>query len=198
MRIISGIWGRTKLVEFGKMSHLRPTTDRVKESLFNIIPMDLQGSRVLDLFAGTGSISFEALSRGASYAELVELNPRSIAIINENCEKLKIDALMSSQKNIQKKLKVKIVKGDVFKFLEKRDPLAPTFDFVFADPPFDSVPIQNVLTAVDESNVLASHSLFVMESPRRQSENLSAPKLELVDCRHFGDKDLLFFRKVQS
>src|SRR5690606_35256713 len=106
MRIISGKFGGRKLVHF-KADHIRPTTDRVKEVIFNKLQSDIDGSRVLDLFSGTGSLALEALSRGASWVTAVEKNPKSIEIIKKNCELLKIPPG-----------EIALVKKDVLAFLK--------------------------------------------------------------------------------
>jgi 16S rRNA (guanine966-N2)-methyltransferase len=86
VRIISGKWKGRQLVSF-KANHIRPTTDRVKETLFNILQHDIPDSRILDLFGGTGNLSFESLSRGARFVELVESHKISLKIIQENMTK---------------------------------------------------------------------------------------------------------------
>src|ERR1700728_2910160 len=89
MRIIAGLFKGHKLVSFDE-DHIRPTTDRVKESVFNILTPMIEGARVLDLFSGTGNLGFEALSRGAVKVDMIEKSPRSIAIIKKNIAHLKV------------------------------------------------------------------------------------------------------------
>ena len=120
MRVIAGsLKGRT-FVSFNS-SHIRPMSDMVKESLFNIINLHIQGAEVLDLFSGTGSLSIEAISRGAKRAICVESNKQSIGIIKKNIEKFNLEDSIS------------VYKQDVFKFLKTCD---RKFNMVFVDPPF--------------------------------------------------------------
>jgi 16S rRNA (guanine966-N2)-methyltransferase len=120
LRIISGKY-KGQLVPF-QADHIRPTTDRVKESLFNILGDFCDNARVLDLFAGTGSLGFEALSRGAREVVFVEQNRKSIDIIRRNHEKLRVSESLQ------------IVNKDVLSFL--RSYSGEPFDLIFIDPPF--------------------------------------------------------------
>src|SRR4051812_6497919 len=106
MRIISGKFKGQRLASFDE-EHIRPMTDRVKESLFNIWSGYIEEARVLDLFSGTGSVGLEALSRGAKSIDMVEKSPKSIQIISKNCQLLKITE------------GVDIHKQDVLIFLER-------------------------------------------------------------------------------
>src|SRR4051812_43364744 len=115
MRIIGGKFKGRNLVSF-KADHIRPTTDRVKESIFNKLQNDIPGGRVLDLFSGTGNLAIEALSRGADYVIAVELNRKSLMIIRENLEILGI------------KNEIEVVGDDVLKYVRK-----------YTGPPFDVI-----------------------------------------------------------
>lgn len=107
MRIISGKYKGHPLVEF-KADHIRPTTDRVKETLFNKLMFELEGTKVLDLFSGTGNLGIEALSRGAREVTFVEKHPKSLEILKKNLAKLKIPAV-----------DYKIINMDVLSYLKK-------------------------------------------------------------------------------
>src|ERR1035437_557283 len=89
MRVISGKFKGRQLVEF-EADHIRPTTDRVKETLFNKLMGQVEGARVLDLFSGTGNLAIECTSRGAAWVDMVESHKKSLEIIRENLNKLKI------------------------------------------------------------------------------------------------------------
>jgi len=121
MRIIGGSLGGRRVNPPAKMPHTRPTTDIAKEGLFNIIQnnLELEGFKTLDIFGGTGSISYELASRGATDLTIVEKDPAMYEFIKKNSESLGI-------KNF------KVVKMDVFKFLEQCN---EQFDFIFAGPP---------------------------------------------------------------
>lgn len=181
MRIISGRWKGHQLVSF-KADHIRPTTDRVKESLFNIIQFELEGARVLDLFCGTGNLGLEALSRGAAHVTFIEKSPQSLEITRANIAKLKVP-----------KEEYGIRAVDVLRFLQgyEGDP----FDLIFADPPFTEAMAHDVLLAADRSGVFAPHTLLMIESARRERLDEEYQTLKRTDSREFGDKVLSFFRK---
>jgi 16S rRNA (guanine(966)-N(2))-methyltransferase RsmD len=122
VRIIGGDW-RSRLVAFPDEPGLRPTPDRVRETLFNWLGQDLSGKRCLDLFAGSGVLGFEALSRGADEVVMVERSGRVARALRENAARLDARGL-------------RVVVGDALHFLA--DPAAGRFDVVFIDPPFGS------------------------------------------------------------
>lgn len=121
MRIIAGKWG-SRVIEAPPGRGTRPTTDRVRESWMSALHLDLPGSRVLDLFAGSGALGLEALSRGAEHATFVEKSGGALRALRGNIEKL--DATDDST----------VVKGDAIDFLEKAPEHA--FDIILADPPY--------------------------------------------------------------
>lgn len=184
MRIIAGKYKGHPLVAF-KADHIRPTTDRVKETLFNIIQFDVEGARVLDLFCGTGNLGLEALSRGAREVLFVEKHPKSIQIARQNMEKLKIPAGVARIQN-----------DDVLRFLQKYE--GEPFDIVFADPPFTEAMAHDVVTAADESRVFARQTVLCIESARKERLDAEYKTLFRSDSREFGDKILSFFRKKDN
>ena len=119
VRIIGGAW-RSRLVEFPDSPDLRPTPDRVRETLFNWLGQDLSGRACLDLFAGSGALGFEALSRGAAAAVMVEKDPAALRALRENAEKL-------GARNLT------VVRGDALEFARES---RARFDVVFVDPPY--------------------------------------------------------------
>lgn len=181
MRIIAGRWKGHPLVAF-KADHIRPTTDRVKESLFNKIQFDIEGSRVLDLFCGTGNLGLEALSRGAEHVLFVEKNPKSISITKSNLTKLK-----ASPEEFD------IRSADVLKFLKAYE--GEAFDFIFADPPFTEAMAHDVMQAADESKAFGEKTTLMIESARRERIDDEYESLVRVDFREFGDKVLSFYKK---
>lgn len=121
MRIIAGRFKGRRL-EPPKDSRVRPTGDRLREAWMSILQDSLPGARVLDLFAGSGALGLEALSRGAARVDLVELNPASLVALKQNIESLGVEA------------QVQVHRGDAMRFAEK---LAPaSYDIVLADPPY--------------------------------------------------------------
>ena len=123
VRIIGGHW-RSRLVRFAERPGLRPTPDRVRETLFNWLGQDLTGRTVLDLYAGSGALGFEAASRGALRVVMVERDPASVRSLRENCT-----ALAAAQ--------VEVVKADALEFLKSE---RAQFDVIFLDPPFAAAP----------------------------------------------------------
>ena len=152
MRIISGIYGRRRFDVPSSFS-ARPTTDFAKENLFNVINnlTDLEGADALDLFAGTGSISFELLSRECKSVTAVEKNNAHASFIAKVAKELKTDSLH-------------LIRGDVFRYLHS----APKqgFDFISADPPYALKELPEVPALVFEHDLLRDGGIFVMEHPK--------------------------------
>ena len=119
VRIIGGLW-RSRLVDFPDAADLRPTPDRIRETLFNWLGQDLTGMACLDLFAGSGALGFEALSRGAASVIMVEKNPAVLRALRDNADKLGATGLT-------------VVRGDALEFARGA---RSRFDVVFLDPPY--------------------------------------------------------------
>ncbi|MDE7245173.1 MAG: 16S rRNA (guanine(966)-N(2))-methyltransferase RsmD, partial [Oscillospiraceae bacterium] len=153
MRVITGSARGRKLKELEGLE-TRPTTDRVKEGIFNIIQFDIEGRRVLDLFAGTGQLGIEALSRGAANATFVEQRRDAVSLIRGN---LKITNLEAA---------AKVVCGGAVPFLQSTK---ERFDLVFLDPPFPANLWESTLTAISGFDILSDHGIIVCESPAEQS-----------------------------
>ncbi len=152
VRVIAGEW-RSRRIAFPNAPGLRPTPDRVRETLFNWLGHDLDGYRCLDLYAGSGALGFEAHSRGASQVVMVESNPVVVRALEANA------ALFSANR-------LKIVRADALEFL-RRDTHAGTtggmlFDVVFLDPPFDQGVPDKVLSLL--APLLATGGLVYMEA----------------------------------
>ncbi|MEK6556654.1 MAG: 16S rRNA (guanine(966)-N(2))-methyltransferase RsmD [Bdellovibrionota bacterium] len=179
MRIISGKLKGRRLKSF-KADHIRPTTDRVKETLFNILMSDVPDARVLDLFSGTGNLAIEAWSRGAKYVEAVELNKKSIFIIRDNLKELGIEK------------EIKIVASDVFKYVKsyKGEP----FDLVFVDPPFTEKIAHSSMEAIALSRVCRPGGVVIIESSAQERIDDEYKSFKLLDRREFGDKSASIFR----
>jgi 16S rRNA (guanine966-N2)-methyltransferase len=179
LRIISGKFKGQHLVSF-KADHIRPTTDRVKETVFNILQSEITGARVLDLFSGTGNLGIESLSRDCAEVTFVEKNKKSLGILSENLSKLKIvDGF-------------RIVPQDVFKFAKAY--VGEGFDVIFADPPFTESIADQVVQAVNDSNLFHHATILAIESGRREKILDDYSKLTRYDFREFGDKFLSLYR----
>jgi len=155
MRIIGGEWGGRKIHPPSKMPYTRPTTDIAKEGLFNIIQSNrgLEGLKTLDLFGGTGSISFELASRGATDLTIVEKDSQMLAFIRKTAETLGLTQL-------------KVVPSDVFRFLKNTK---EQYDFIFAGPPYALGTIDQIPEFVVGGNLLKKNGWFVLEhTPRNR------------------------------
>ncbi len=179
MRIIGGQFKGRRLNPFIE-DKIRPMTDRVKESLFNIVGNDLKGISVLDLFSGTGSLALECLSRGAHYVLSVERHRGAIALMKKNF--LEFDVLDN----------VRIINNDVFKFLKEYQ--GEAFELILIDPPFTEKWGDAVMKDIAESHVLGDTSIVVIEISRFEVVEKTYNTLKQVDQRSFGDKCLTFYK----
>lgn len=177
MRIVGGQY-KGRLFNPGKSFKARPTTDMAKESLFNILQnqIDFEGIKVLDLFSGTGSISFEFASRGCTDITSIELNFQHHRFIKEVIEKL-------GEKSI------KAIKANAFHYCEKTD---LTFDLVFADPPYDHKQFADVPKLVLSGNLLKPGGLFILEHSKNYDFSTFP---EFIEIRNYGSVHFSFFRK---
>ena len=181
MRIISGRFKGRVLASF-QADHIRPTTDRVKETLFNKWMHSLDEARVLDLFSGTGSLGLEALSRGASHVQFVEINLKSIDILKKNTALLKVPNSEYS-----------ILKSDVITFLNKYK--GEAFDLILIDPPFTEKMAHDVMSALAKSACFKEETLIAIESQKKEKMENEYPPLYRYNLNDYGDKVLSFFTK---
>ncbi|OQB28692.1 MAG: Ribosomal RNA small subunit methyltransferase D [Chloroflexi bacterium ADurb.Bin180] len=157
----------------------RPVTDRVKVSLFNILGDSVAEARFLDLFAGTGGIGIEALSRGAALAVFVERNERALATIRRNLELTRLGSV------------AQVVRRDVFRFLESYQ--GEAFDIVYVAPPQYKGLWRRTLQLLDGSSVVAEGGLVVAQIHPREYEAVDLSQLELSDQRKYGSTMLCFY-----
>ena len=153
MRIIGGELGRRRISPPANMPHTRPTTDVAKEGLFNVISnnLDIEELKTLDLFGGTGSISYELASRGANDLTIIEKDPKMYEFIKKTAGELKLQNF-------------KVLKLDVFKFI---DQCADKFDFIFAGPPYALGNIDDLPKVIFEKQLLSAKGWFVLEHTPR-------------------------------
>ena len=173
MRIISGKHRGRVLAEF-RGKDIRPTADRVKESLFNILSARIPGARVLDLFCGSGSVGLEALSRGADYVVFNDASRESLAVLQKNLDLLRV--------------KAKVYNMDFRALLESID---ITFDIIFLDPPYKSDAGEQALEIIARRGLLNTGGVAVLESDRPFEG--SAHGLVRYDERKYGITYLTFF-----
>lgn len=182
MRIVAGEFrGRSLIAPTG--NEIRPTTDRVRESLFSILENRygdlLHDGKIIDLFAGTGAFGLEAVSRGAAFVLFVEQSREAQRIIARNIDELKL------------KKRVQILRKDVTK-LQKMHKEGP-FDIVFADPPYGMGLAEKAAITLIKNGWMSERSLFVAED-RKGSSAPFLPSFNLVDQRIFGDTVIRFFK----
>ena len=179
MRIISGKFGRRKINPPAKMPYTRPTTDVAKEGLFNILQnrMILEGAKTLDLFGGTGAISYELASRGAADLTIVEKDGMMQNFIQQNIK------LLGMQQ-------ARVFRTDVFQFLENCNEI---FDFIFAGPPYALSTIDELPKIIIEKNLLSTVGYFVLEhTPRNDYKDFKGYSFQ----RNYGTTVFSFFEKV--
>lgn len=179
MRVITGS-ARGKRLKEPRNQDTRPTTDRVKEGLFNIVQFDLEGRRVLDLFAGTGQLGIEALSRGAAHVTFVDLRRESAALVQEN---LALTGLAD---------RANVVQGDSLAFLAA---CGEKFDMVFIDPPYNTPLLEQALELAAKIDILREHGIMICESAaERQLPPLNAPYCRGKEYR-YGQIKLTAYRR---
>lgn len=184
MRIIAGKYKGHQLVAF-KADHIRPTTDRVKETLFNQIQFDIADASVLDLFCGTGNLGLESLSRDATHCTFVEKNTKSLTITRQNIEKLKVPADS-----------YKIINMEVISFLKSYK--GAPFDIILADPPFTEKMAHFVVEAASQSEAFGPNTLLAIESERKERMDDEYGDVFRYKVKEFGDKYLSMFRHKSS
>ncbi len=172
MRVVSGALRGLRL-ETVSEDGIRPTTDRVKESIFNILQFQISGKRFLDLFGGSGQIGIEAASRGAEEVFIVENNPKAQKIIRKNIGKL------------EGKFEVSLFSEDALKFLSGfSSRFGCKLDIVFLDPPYDSDFFEEISESVDE--VMDEDGLIVTETDSRNKTRESIGKFDLKKSYKYG------------
>ena len=181
MRIPGGIH-RGRVLKVPDGLEVRPTQDRVREALFNILMHDIAGARFLDVFAGSGAVGLEAMSRGASSVVFVERNPRHIAYIKANSAMLK--------------LAPEIIQADAYQFLAGYS--GAPFDIVYADPPYalgEEQGFETVLANLAARNVLKAGGLFIAETTLKMSVS-DLPGWDLCRDREYGKTRIAIWRRV--
>jgi len=168
MRIIGGSRKGHKLYEFEGMD-IRPTTDRVKESIFNLIQEYISNASCLDLFGGSGALSFEALSRGADNCVCVDVDERSIELIKKNAQNLKFPNFT-------------IIHKDAMEFIRSTD---EKFSVIFLDPPYNKGFIAPVINAICENELLQDDGIIMLESDF-SDEHSEFASLEILKQRKYG------------
>jgi 16S rRNA (guanine966-N2)-methyltransferase len=182
MRIIAGRFKGRRLAEPGKLA-LRPTSDSLRETLFNVLGSSVDGAVVLDGFAGTGALGLEALSRGARRATFVESDRRAITLIEENIRRCGVENACA------------IVKRDFLASAPERQHAGPKdaemFDLILLDPPYDVDDLEAVVR--EGAPMLARTGRLVLEHSRRRPSPMTVTPLQRVRLLTAGDSALSFY-----
>lgn len=181
MRIITGSAKGFKL-KAPKGLAVRPTGDRVKESLFNILSGKIAGAAVLDLFAGTGNLGLEALSRGANSAIFVDNAVASLNIVKENAQHIRLHE------------KCQFWKMDVLKSIDRCNEDAKEFDLIFCDPPYNKGYLSAVVQRLEEKPILCSGGILVFEHSRHETLNFMPQKFKIVRSELYGETAVTLFQ----
>ncbi|MBI5638259.1 MAG: 16S rRNA (guanine(966)-N(2))-methyltransferase RsmD [Nitrospinae bacterium] len=179
MRIVGGHARGCTLAGPGNKK-IRPTPDKVRQALFNMI--EVEGDSFCDLFSGTGAIGCEALSRGAASVTIVEHHLPSVVLIRQNVEKV--------SKMLPAPAQTRVVKQDAVEFLRGCGQDNNRFDFIYCDPPYDWDGRSALLTAAYNAKALLPDGILILEMP---SKGLQPPEFEPIKEKRYGDTKLLFY-----
>lgn len=176
MRIVGGKYRHRIIIYPDDATHTRPTKDRVREAIFSAIG-DISNARVLDLYAGSGAMGIEALSRGASHCTFVDISPVAIKTIKENLNNLKID---NNEYEVIKNKDISAIES----FKNK-------FDLIILDPPYEEGQYELIVNLLKEKDLLSEHAIIVMEANR-------SIKLENIDYiknkeYHYGEINVFIY-----
>ena len=179
MRVITGT-ARGRRLKTPEGMDIRPTTDNVKESIFNIIQFDIEGRRVLDLFAGTGQLGIECLSRGASEVVFIDSSRDAVRIVKENLKTCGFNA--------------PVLQMDAVNYLKA----CGKFDLIIIDPPYDSGIYDSVLETINLVDILSDGGIIICESRREKSlPEMSAPYRKAREY-NYGKVKLCLYRKENA
>ncbi len=179
MRIIAGKYKGQQIVAAGNNS-IRPTTDRIKESIFNVLGDFVLDARVLDLFSGSGNLGLEALSRGAASVTFVDKSANSLRVLRKNIQKLKVTE------------PVQVVKKDILAFLRQNK---QPFDLIFADPPFKWNRFVELLPLAFLPENLTEFGLVVLESERTHEIEWDTNVYEVIYQKQFDRSIISIFSR---
>jgi len=188
IRVIAGQFKGRKLA-FLKNGLFRPTLDRVKESIFNVLGDNVESKYVLDLFCGIGSLGIEAISRGASRVVFVDNNKTILGIAKKNIKALALESqakfVLFDVFDLDKLVFTKLLKNS------NRDSSTPGFDIIFADPPYDKFYGNMICELIINQDILYPGGVFVLERFKKESPEHN--KLKLIKKLKFGQTEVDFF-----
>jgi 16S rRNA (guanine966-N2)-methyltransferase len=181
MKVIGG-HARGRRLKAPKGQSVRPTSARVKEALFNILPHELSGVKILDLFAGSGNVTIEALSRGAAEAVLVDAAADSGKVIRENLQRL----------DLLDRTKIWIM--PVTRAIRRLERQGETFDMIFLDPPYGHGLVETTAKLIARAGLLRDAGVLIAEHCVRDQVGVRYDSLVLEDQRRYGETLLSFFK----
>src|SRR5581483_3882895 len=182
MRIIAGTLKGRKLSAPAGLE-LRPTSDRVKEALFNIISNQIEGAAFLDLYAGTGSVGMDALSRGASEVVFVENNKRHLHYLKKNVSSCSFQG------------RAEIFNISALDFLKKVRRSTRLFDFIFIDPPYGSNEVEKILPMLQEGDMIRNQGMVIIEHFHKKTLPEKSGNLFFLKKYKYGETVLSFYAK---
>ena len=181
MRITGG-QAKGRLLASLRGWNIRPTSDKVREAVFNLIGQDVSGFKVLDLFAGTGCLGIEALSRGAARTLFIDNSNQSIKLIKKNLVRCGYESLGS------------VLKKDLTKGLPRKHPLLKEkFDLIFLDPPYEKKMIPPLLGELSDRDILASPTIAVTESLKTETLPEVLGRFQMVSVRTYGETKISIY-----
>ena len=180
MRVITGS-ARGRILKELQGMETRPTTGKVKESIFSIIQFDIEGRRVLDLFAGTGQLGIEALSRGARQCVFIDQRADAVKLIREN---LKVTELTD---------RAQVVAGDSMEYLSR---LREKFDIIFLDPPYEAGLLEPAIAHIARFDILNPHGIIVAECPAGRPLPALEPPYRIHRTYRYGKIGVTVYRRA--
>lgn len=181
MRIVSGKY-KSRDIKCPKTNAVRPTLDRVRESIFGIIQYEITDAKVLDLFAGSGAMGIEALSRGADEVIFVDKNYKCLSTVKENLEKFNEDS--------------KCLLMDYSLALKQLDKVK--FDVIFIDPPYATDFGERAIEFIDENKMLASNGILVWEKEVTKSYDITLKNLCIDRIKKYGSTQVVIIRNIED
>ena len=182
MKILTGTL-RGQTILFKANRQLRPTTDKTRKAIFDILGGAVENTRVLDLYSGTGALGFEALSQGAAHVTFVEHDPSSCQKIRENLRRFKFEG------------SVELCQADVLDWVRRHDGktrVAP-FDLILFDPPYQTGLAVETLLAVSQSGLLSGRGFLVLECRRKEDAPQETPLLHAIRQKRYGQTKVLIY-----
>lgn len=183
MRVIGGVLKGKRLCPIRGLT-IRPTTDYLREAIFNILADRVEDAVVLDLFAGTGSLGIEALSRGAATAVFVDKGPQAIKLLTRNICACCLEGRST------------ILRRDILRGLNFLKSIDSPFELVFIDPPYERGFVERTLRFLDVAESISDRVSIVIEHSRRELISEKATRFVLTDQRHYGSTLVSFYGAV--